>query len=59
MREWRVCPHCEDAGPKPGLIETDNNGPIVACPLCDGRGFLPILKLPEKNKNQTSMPTSR
>lgn len=32
------CQHCKDAGPKPGWIEIDNNGPIVACPVCNLRG---------------------
>ena len=33
-----VCPHCDGAGPNPGWIETENNGPIVACPLCNPDG---------------------
>ena len=33
-----VCPHCAGAGPEPGLIEQDDNGPIVECLLCNGNG---------------------
>lgn len=28
------CEHCNGDG----QIETDNNGPIVDCPVCDGEG---------------------
>lgn len=28
------CEHCKGSGE----IETDNNGPIVDCPVCDGFG---------------------
>ena len=28
------CQTCAGMGPEPGLIEMDNNGPIVACPVC-------------------------
>lgn len=31
------CAHCE-GGPEPGWFETDNNGPIVACPVCNPDG---------------------
>lgn len=31
----RACPHCAGCGPQPGFIEQDNNGPIVACPVCN------------------------
>lgn len=34
-REALGCPHCLGAGPEPGWIEQDNNGPIVACPICN------------------------
>lgn len=29
----RTCPHCARE-PEHGWIETDNNGPIVPCPVC-------------------------
>lgn len=29
------CPHCAGAGPDPGWIYTENNGPIVRCPFCE------------------------
>lgn len=32
------CEHCDDAGPDPGWLYTDNNGPIVACPICNKDG---------------------
>ena len=28
------CKYCEGE-PEPGWIETDNNGPIVRCPICN------------------------
>jgi hypothetical protein len=28
------CDYCR-GGPEPGWIETDNNGPIVNCPMCN------------------------
>lgn len=31
------CAYCEGAGPEPGLIWTDNNGPTVECPMCNLR----------------------
>lgn len=31
------CPHCRNE-PEPGWIETDNNGPIVPCPVCNPNG---------------------
>ncbi len=30
------CEHCASEA-EPGWIETDNNGPIVPCPLCNRR----------------------
>ena len=32
------CAHCHGIGPEPGWIEQDNNGPIVACPVCNPDG---------------------
>lgn len=32
------CDHCRNAGPEPGWIEQDNNGPIVSCPICNPKG---------------------
>lgn len=29
------CKYCDGAGPSRGFIWTDNNGPIVACPVCN------------------------
>lgn len=29
------CNYCEGAGPTPGTLWTDNNGPIVDCPICN------------------------
>jgi hypothetical protein len=29
------CDHCRGCSDEPGFIETDNNGPIVACPFCN------------------------
>lgn len=29
-----ACEYCAN-GPEPGWIETDNNGPIVPCPVCN------------------------
>jgi hypothetical protein len=31
------CEHCK-GGPEPGFIETDNNGPILACLACNPTG---------------------
>lgn len=31
-----TCPHCHGERE----IETDNNGPIVPCGICDGKGFV-------------------
>jgi hypothetical protein len=31
--DGKACRYCEDQ-PEPGRIETDNNGPIVDCPMC-------------------------
>jgi hypothetical protein len=30
-----VCKYCEDQGPSRGFLWTDNNGPVVACPICN------------------------
>jgi hypothetical protein len=32
-----VCKFCEGE-PEPGWIETDNNGPIRCCPVCNPSG---------------------
>lgn len=29
------CKYCGDNGPSHGFLWTDNNGPIVACPVCN------------------------
>jgi hypothetical protein len=29
------CDYCKGDGPEPGMIFTDNNGPIVPCPVCN------------------------
>lgn len=29
------CTYCKDAGPDPGWLWMDNNGPIVRCPFCN------------------------
>lgn len=29
------CSYCEGQGPGPGVLWTDNNGPIVDCPMCN------------------------
>lgn len=29
------CAYCRDAGPEHGFLWTDNNGPVVACPVCN------------------------
>jgi len=36
------CPYCHDHpnSPEKGRIEMDNNGPIVKCPVCNGRGYI-------------------
>ena len=34
MEALAACPDCERE-PEPGWIETDNNGPIVPCPVCN------------------------
>jgi len=31
-----VCAYCKDEA-EPGRIETDNNGPILPCPVCSPR----------------------
>ena len=31
-----TCDYCA-GGPAPGWIETDNNGPIVSCPICNSK----------------------
>jgi hypothetical protein len=39
------CKYCEGAGPEPGFLWTENNGPIVTCPLCNDIG-------PDLDRNQ-------
>lgn len=29
------CYYCKGDGPEPGLLYTENNGPIVPCPVCN------------------------
>ena len=31
------CFYCKNE-PEPGWLETDNNGPIVPCPICNPKG---------------------
>lgn len=39
MMRYRIgCAHCQSRGPELGWIETDNNGPIVCCPMCNPNG---------------------
>lgn len=38
MRYRIGCAHCQNAGPELGWIETDNNGPIAPCPMCNPNG---------------------
>lgn len=38
-RAMAECFYCADE-PEPGWIETDNNGPIVPCPICSPTGRL-------------------
>ena len=34
------CPYCHNHpnSPSKGRIEMDNNGPIIKCPVCHGKG---------------------
>jgi len=45
--EKQTCPYCKDhpSSPEKGKIEMDNNGPIVDCPVCDGKGYLPMISV--------------
>ena len=38
--EEPYCEYCQ-AESEPGWIETDNNGPIVPCPICNDDGSKP------------------
>lgn len=44
----KVCFYCANE-PEPGWFETDNNGPIVRCPLCERRASL---RMEEKNNDK-------
>lgn len=35
MPNMVTCSYCHGHGPSHGFLWTDNNGPIVACPVCN------------------------
>ena len=35
MPNMVICSYCDRHGPDRGFLWTDNNGPIVACPICN------------------------
>lgn len=50
------CSHCEDE-PEHGWIETDNNGPIVPCPVCNPHSSATSSRQPDSSA-ATSSPLS-
>ncbi len=44
MPNMVTCSYCHGHGPSHGFLWTDNNGPIVACPVCNSAYETPKAK---------------